>query len=68
MGISQCKFLLMFVESRYLPIVIAKIKNFYPNPNPLMQDIKLGGGGGLQPKNTEEYSKFQIWDWFFRFF
>ena len=24
--------------------------------------------GGLQPKETEDYRKFQIWDWFFRFF
>ena len=25
--------------------------------------------GGLQPKKTERYRKFQIWDWFFfRFF
>ena len=23
------------------------------------------GGGGLQPKKTERYRKFQIWDWFF---
>ena len=27
----------------------------------------VGGGGGLQPKKTERYRKFQIWDWFFRF-
>ena len=27
------------------------------------------GGGGLQPKKkTEDYRKFQIWDWFFGFF
>ena len=27
-----------------------------------------GGGGGLQPKKNEGYSKFHIWDWFFRVF
>ena len=24
--------------------------------------------GGLQPKKTERYRKFQIWDWFFSVF
>ena len=24
-----------------------------------------GGGGGCNPKKTERYRKFQIWDWFF---
>ena len=27
-----------------------------------------GGGGGCNPKKTERYLKFQIWDWFFSFF
>ena len=26
------------------------------------------GGGGLQPKKTERYRKFQIWDCFFSVF
>ena len=25
----------------------------------------MGGGGGCNPKKTERYRKFQIWDWFF---
>ena len=28
----------------------------------------LLGGGGVATKKTERYRKFQIWDWFFRFF
>ena len=24
-----------------------------------------GEGGGLQPKKIKDYSKFQIWDWFY---
>ena len=30
--------------------------------------ITLGGGGGCNPKKTERYRKFQIWDWFFSVF
>ena len=26
------------------------------------------GGGGCNPKKTERYHKFQIWDWFFSVF
>ena len=28
----------------------------------------LRGGGGCNPKKTERYRKFQIWDWFFSVF
>ena len=36
----------------------------------LSLDIELTAslGGGLQPKKTERYRKFQIWDWFFSVF
>ena len=29
---------------------------------------KERGGGGCNPKKTERYLKFQIWDWFFSVF
>ena len=33
---------------------------------PLVNIISIFNiGGGLQPKETERYRKFQIWDWFF---
>ena len=32
-----------------------------------LHKIKLGGGG-VATQKTERYRKFQIWDWFFRFF
>ena len=30
--------------------------------------LKILREGGLQPKKTERYRKFQIWDWFFSVF
>ena len=40
---------------------------FCPSPNSCYFSLTAltWQDGGLQPKKTERYRKFQIWDWFF---